>query len=184
MLIVCSMRPLVASSAVDLAHLSCGNVQSHAHITNKSHANSNSPHISEFDVCYNLKPLNVKLNCGLGSKVRRNHSALPADYKTCAHKVPDTKKLLTERKFKLNRSNPSIAELGRCSSDSPLRRSAPVLDINPRRVSSPLLGGGGLGCRGGRGAVLLPARAPSLPMASAWCCGSFVKQLRKTHHFD
>lgn len=172
------------SPAVDLGRLSYGNVQTHAHTTNKSHPNTNNKHhqhMSEFDVCYNLKPLHTKG----GNKIKRNNTVVtPIDCVGGSRRVPESKKLLTERKMKLNRSNPSIitAELGRCDSSSPLRRSAPLLDISPSRcASSPLLGSGS---RSGRGAVLLPARAPSLPLASAWCCGSFVKQLRKTHHFD
>lgn len=170
------MRPFVMAkyifnAAVEPFHPPSGNVQTHPHTTNHFHSNN------EFDICNHLKPLNIK-KC----------KVYPGDQ----HRVPEPVKLLSSRKMKpVNRSNPSLADdfttptLGRSS--SPLRRSAPLLDVSmSRRASSPLLGALGdfYACRNGRGAVLLPIRAPSLPLASKWCCGSFVKQLRKTHHFD
>ncbi|VVD04767.1 unnamed protein product [Leptidea sinapis] len=98
------------------------------------------------------------------TKVKRNKSSSAADY---LYRPPEARRLLSERKFQLNRSNPN---LGECSEDG----SYKLRHGHERRSGShPSL------------SLTSPAGGPARSArSSTWCCGSFVKQLTKSHHFD
>ncbi|CAG9566919.1 unnamed protein product [Danaus chrysippus] len=104
------------------------------------------------------------------TKVKRNKSSADA----YMYRTPD-RRLVTDRKYNLNRSNPNLWD---CAE----RRRTNLIGGNERRSGSQ--------------PSLVPLRAttsphpiqPSQPPRSArsstWCCGTFVKQLTKSHHFD
>lgn len=151
---------------MDCGHLSLGKVQYHAPATNIPHYNytklptvqrSNTP---DYSVCNKM------------TKVKRNKSSSAAD--SYVYRGPDTRRLLSERKFDMNRSNPNLWE---CSEE---RRQKLMCGRERRSGSHPSLAA--------------PLRAvlsvPSPPAtsrsarSSTWCCGTFVKHLTKSHHFD
>ncbi|CAH0725802.1 unnamed protein product, partial [Brenthis ino] len=157
-----SARCRNAVSSVDCGHYTLGKVQYHAPSTNIPHFNytkigqrSGTPDLSRKTTT---------------NKVKRNKSSSAADAYLYCH---ESRKLLSERKFQLNRSNPNLWD---CSE----RRRVNILSGNERRSGSqpslvtPLR------------AVVTPAPAPVPRSArsSTWCCGTFVKQLTKSHHFD
>lgn len=149
---------------MDCGHFSLGKVQYHA--TNIPHYNyTKLPIVQRSNTDY--------LGCASNqSKVKRNKSSSAAD--THLYRSPETRRLLLERKFDLNRSNPNLWD---CSDE---RRQ--LCGRERRSGSHPSLAP----LRGAR-AVVSPVPAPA-PVRSArsstWCCGSFVKQLTKSHHFD
>ncbi|XP_072936570.1 rho guanine nucleotide exchange factor 7-like isoform X1 [Epargyreus clarus] len=155
-----SARCRNAVSSVDCGHFSLGKVQNHALATNISHHNyTKLPVVRRGD-----SP--EYAGCGRSSKVKRNKSSSAAD--AYAYRSPETRRLLSERKFQLNRSNPNLWEgsEGRRAAEARARRSGSQPSLAPRRPA--------------------PAPAPPAPAArsSTWCCGTFIKHLTKSHHFD
>lgn len=162
---------LYIAPAVDCGHLALGKVQSYAPATNRLQYNCTKSPISQRNAVSDSRD---SANAKLLSKVKRNKSSSAADAQC---RTPE-RRLLSERKFQLNRSNPN---LWACSD---VRRSA--------------VGAAGAWHerRGGSQPSLAPATAyapaPALasPTASrsarssTWCCGTFIKQLNKSHHFD
>lgn len=154
---------------MDCGHFSIGKVhQYHATATNIPHYNytklpivqrSNTP---DYLGCASSKSL----------KVKRNKSSSAAD----ACRGVETRRLLAERHLDVNRSNPMLW------SASEEQRRQRLAGRERRSGSHPSLSA----------PLLRPALpcspAPSAPARSArsstWCCGSFVKQLTKSHHFD
>lgn len=152
---------------MDCGHLSLGKVQYHAPATNIPHYNyTKLPVIQRSDTP-------ERAGCSKSTKVKRNKSSSAAD--AYLYRSPDTRRLLSERKFQMNRSNPNLWE---CNEDRKQklncgweRRSGSHPSLVPLRV--PL----------GAPAPAAPAPARSA-RSSTWCCGTFVKQLQKSHHFD
>ncbi|XP_050550596.1 rho guanine nucleotide exchange factor 7 isoform X2 [Spodoptera frugiperda] len=161
-----SARCRNAVSSVDCGHLSLGKVQYHAPATNIPHYNytklptvqrSNTPEYS---------------GCSKTTKVKRNKSSSAAD--AYLYRGPDTRRLLSDRKFDMNRSNPNLWE---CSEE---RRQKLICGRERRSGSHPSLAAP-------LRAVLTvpsPSTASRSARSSTWCCGTFVKQLTKSHHFD
>ncbi|XP_069357509.1 uncharacterized protein RtGEF isoform X2 [Maniola hyperantus] len=157
-----SARCRNAVSSVDCGHFSLGKVQYHAPATNIPHFN-----YSKLPVVQRSETPELSARSKT-TKVKRNKSSSAAD--TYLFRVPEARKLLSERKFQLNRSNPNLWD---CSE----RRRANWMGGYERRSGSqpslaPLR------------ATVSPAPAPRSARSSTWCCGSFVKQLTKSHHFD
>lgn len=150
---------------MDCGHLSLGKVQYHAPATNIPHYN------------YTKLPTVQRTNtpeysgCSKTTKVKRNKSSSAAD--AYLYRGPETRRLLSDRKFDMNRSNPNLWE---CSEE---RRQKLMCGRERRSGSQPSL----VPLR-----VVLtaaaPPRAPRSARSSTWCCGTFVKQLTKSHHFD
>ncbi|XP_038207785.1 rho guanine nucleotide exchange factor 7-like isoform X2 [Zerene cesonia] len=153
-----SARCRNAVSSVDCGHFSLGKVQYHAHATNKPHSYTKTP------VAPGPRSATPEYaGRSKASKVKRNKSSSAAD--ACLYRA-DTRRLLAERKFHLNRSNPSLGEYAE-------ERGHRLRAGERRSGSHP---------------SLAPLRHPPAPAPSArsstWCCGTFVKQLTKSHHFD
>ncbi|XP_060803046.1 rho guanine nucleotide exchange factor 7 isoform X1 [Amyelois transitella] len=158
-----SARCRNAVSSVDCGHFSVGKVQYHAPATNKLHYNYTKLPIVQ------RSETPEQQGCSRSSKIKRNKSSSAAD--AYLYRGPETRRLLSERKFHLNRSNPNLWE---CSEERKPklicgreRRSGSHPSLAPLRVQP------------------APAPAPSRSArSSTWCCGTFVKQLTKSHHFD
>ncbi|CAH1644935.1 unnamed protein product [Spodoptera littoralis] len=161
-----SARCRNAVSSVDCGHLSLGKVQYHAPATNIPHYNytklptvqrSNTPEYS---------------GCSKTTKVKRNKSSSAAD--AYLYRGPDTRRLLSDRKFDMNRSNPNLWE---CSEE---RRQKLICGRERRSGSHPSL------AAPLRAVLTVPSPSTTSRSArsSTWCCGTFVKQLTKSHHFD
>lgn len=162
MFLFCYMRLPFIAPAVDCGHYSLGKVQFHAPATNIPHYNYTK--LSQRSATPDLSRKTTK--------VKRNKSSSAADaYLYC----PESRKLLSERKFQLNRSNPNLLD---CSD----RRRVNILSGNERRSGSQpsLL----THLRAVVTPVPAPAPTPRSTRSSTWCCGTFVKQLTKSHHFD
>lgn len=147
---------------MDSGHLSLGKVQYHAPATNISHYN-----YTKMPIVRSQTP--DYTGCSKSSKVKRNKSSAADTY---LYRAPETRRLLSERKFQLNRSNPNLWE---CSEEPRQkwgsgreRRSGSHPSLAP-----PL-----------RGPLPAPMPAPRAARSTTWCCGTFVKQLTKSHHFD
>lgn len=151
---------------MDCGHLALGKVQYHAPATNIPHFNYTKLPIVQ------RSETPERSGCSKSTKVKRNKSSSAAD--AYLFRGPDTRRLLSERKFQMNRSNPNLWE---CAED---RRPKLNCGRDRRSGSHPSL------------ALRLPLLAPAPPApatprstrSSTWCCGTFVKQLQKSHHFD
>ncbi|XP_075992283.1 rho-type guanine nucleotide exchange factor isoform X3 [Anticarsia gemmatalis] len=161
-----SARCRNAVSSVDCGHLSLGKVQYHAPATNIPHYNytklptvqrSNTP---DYSVCNKT------------TKVKRNKSSSAAD--SYVYRGPDTRRLLSDRKFDMNRSNPNLWE---CSEE---RRQKLLCGRERRSGSHPSLAAPLRAVL----SVPSPSTASRSARSSTWCCGTFVKHLTKSHHFD
>lgn len=157
---------------MDCGHFSLGKVQYHTPATNISQYNYSKIPI----VQRSATPEYV--GCNKVSKVKRNKSSSAAD--TQIYRGPETRRLLSDRRLEMNRSNPNLWEYSKehgpkvmCGRE---RRSGsqPSLTV-PLRVALPTISSSP--------APHAPPTARSA-RSSTWCCGSFVKQLTKSHHFD
>ncbi|XP_026487629.1 rho guanine nucleotide exchange factor 7 isoform X1 [Vanessa tameamea] len=157
-----SARCRNAVSSVDCGHFSLGKVQYHAPATNIPH--------------FNHTKLPALQRCGTpdltgrtgASRVKRNKSSSAAD--AYLYRAPEARKLISERKFQLNRSNPNLwdcSERRRTLAGAHERRSGSQPSLAPRPAPP-----------------AAPRPAPPAARSSTWCCGTFVKQLTKSHHFD
>lgn len=164
---------LYFAPAVDYGHLSFGKVQYHAPATNISHYN-----YTKIPIVRSESPEYTTTGCSKSSKVKRNKSSSAADA-YLYRPVPETKRLLSDRKCQLNRSNPNLWE---SSQESRPRWSWG----RGRSGSHPSLAPAPRPCALVTPPTLTPIRSPPARSArsSTWCCGSFVKQLTKSHHFD
>lgn len=147
--------------ALDYGHLSIGKVQTHSPATNRPHINFSQP--SSRDALCDKSIGNVF------SKVKRNKSSSAADQ----GRIPDGGRLLSQRKLLLNRSNPNLWDCGERGGEwwEERRRSGSQPSLLPPRASP--------------AAPLSPARRRGRSHRSTtWCCGTFIKQLNKAHHFD
>ncbi|CAH0603149.1 unnamed protein product [Chrysodeixis includens] len=161
-----SARCRNAVSSVDCGHLSLGKVQYHAPATNIPHYNytklptvqrSNTPEYA---------------SCSKSTKVKRNKSSSAADAYLWGG--PDTRRLVSERKLDMNRSNPNLREW------SDERRQRLACGRERRSGSHPSLAPPLRAVL----SVPSPSTASRSARSSTWCCGTFVKQLTKSHHFD
>lgn len=151
---------------MDCAHFSVGKVQYHATATNIPHYN-----YTKLPIVRCNTPDYLGCAATNSSKVKRNKSSSAAD--VC--RGAETRRLLAERTLDMNRSNPTLWP------GSEERRQRLAGGRERRSGSHPSLA-----------APLLrpvtafaPAPAPARSArSSTWCCGSFVKQLTKSHHFD
>ncbi|XP_061729373.1 rho guanine nucleotide exchange factor 7-like isoform X2 [Cydia pomonella] len=167
-----SARCRNAVSSVDCGHLSLGKVQYHAPASNIFHYNyTKLPIVQRSDT-----PDYV--GCSKSSKVKRNKSSAADTY---LYRGPETRRLLSERKFQMNRSNPNLWE---CSEE---RRQKLCEGRERRSGSHPSLAAALRAVAPASAPAPAPLGAPRAARSarsSTWCCGSFVKQLTKSHHFD
>ncbi|KAJ2953623.1 hypothetical protein O0L34_g1227 [Tuta absoluta] len=166
-----SARCRNAVSSVDYGHFPLGKVQYHAPATNIPNYNYTRLPVQRSDTP-------DYTGCSKASKVKRNKSSSAAD----VYRAPETRRLLSERKFQLNRSNPNLWDCGGAGGEE--RRGLLASEARSRRSGS-------------HPSLAAPAPAPALlraplplsppPRRSArsttWCCGNFVKQITKSH-FD
>ncbi|CAK1603155.1 unnamed protein product [Parnassius mnemosyne] len=163
-----SARCRNAVSSVDCGHFSLGKVQYHALATN-------SPNRNNTKLPFMLRSETPDyVGCNRSTKVKRNKSSSAAD--AYLYRAPESRWLLSDRRLQMNRSNPNLWE---CSEERDRRRrlhesrerrsgshpslAAPLHSVAPAPV---------------------PAPAARSTRSSTWCCGNFVKQLTKSHHFD
>lgn len=155
---------------MDCGHLSLGKVQYHAPATNILHYNS-----TKLPIVQRCETPDY-VGCNSSSKVKRNKSSSAAD--AYLYRGPETRRLLSERKFQMNRSNPNLWE---CSEE----RRQKLCEGRERRSGSHPSLAGALRAGAAPAPAPLPApRAARSARSSTWCCGTFVKQLTKSHHFD
>lgn len=148
---------------MDCGHLSLGKVQYHAPASNYPQYN----YTKLATVQRSETPDYIGCTSSKSSKVKRNKSSSAAD--AYLYRGPETRRLLSERKFQMNRSNPNLWE---CSEE---RR--PKWNGSERRSGShPSLAPAQMRAH-------LPAPVPRSARSTTWCCGSFVKQITKSH-FD
>ncbi|XP_046961973.1 rho guanine nucleotide exchange factor 7 [Vanessa cardui] len=157
-----SARCRNAVSSVDCGHFSLGKVQYHAPATNIPHFNH-----TKLPALQRSGTPDPTGRAG-ASRVKRNKSSSAAD--TYLYRAPEGRKLIADRKFQLNRSNPNLwdcSERRRTLAGAHERRSGSQPSLAPRAAPP-----------------AAPRPAPPAARSSTWCCGSFVKQLTKSHHFD
>lgn len=148
---------------MDCGHLSLGKVQYHAPASNLPHYN----YIKLAAVQRSETPDYIGCTSSKSSKVKRNKSSSAAD--AYLYRGPENRRLLSERKFQMNRSNPNLWE---CSEERRPkwsgyeRRSGSHPSLAPALIRAPQ-----------------PAPVPRSVRSTTWCCGTFVKQLTKSH-FD
>lgn len=146
---------------MDCGHLSLGKVQYHAPASNFPHYN----YTKLATVQRSETPDYTGCTSSKSSKVKRNKSSSAAD--AYLYRGPETRRLLSERKFQLNRSNPNLWEYSeerRPKWSGCERRSGSHPSLAPVQIRAPP-----------------PASASRSARSTTWCCGTFVKQLTKSH---
>ncbi|KAI8427862.1 hypothetical protein MSG28_002232, partial [Choristoneura fumiferana] len=154
-----SARCRNAVSSVDCGHLSLGKVQYHAPATNILHYNS-----TKLPIVQRCETPDY-VGCNSSSRVKRNKSSSAAD--AYLYRGPETRRLLSERKFQMNRSNPNLWE---CSEE----RRQKLCEGRERRSGSHPSLAGALRAGAAPAPAPLPApRAARSARSSTWCCGTF-----------